>query len=230
MKNLFILILAVVTAAFFGTCKGNAGPFQGEVNFDKNTSYALGLVQGARLRDGMTASSMNPDVEEFMQGMKDGIMGKDPRFSMDEAMEKINAAFDELTEKQTSETKQKGVDFLAENAKKQGIRITQSGLQYEVLVEGKGPKPTENSVVKVHYEGRFIDGTLFDNSYERQEPAVFPLNEVIPGWTEGLQLMSVGSKYRLYIPWEIGYGPYDAGPIPAYSTLIFTVELLEIVS
>jgi len=230
MKNILLIIFAVFTATLFGACKGKSGPFQDKINFDKNSSYALGLNIGAGLRDGMIADSISPDFDEFMKGMKDGIMGKDQRFSLEEAREKIENAFNALTDEKNSDSMQKGIDFLAENAKKQGIQITQSGLQYEVLIEGKGAKPSENSVVKVHYEGRLIDGTLFDNSYERQEPAIFPLNEVIPGWSEGLQLMNVGSKFRLFIPWEIGYGPYGAGPIPAYATLIFTVELIEIVS
>lgn len=229
MKNNFFLILAILTAIVFYGCKGNSGPLDNKVNFDKNTSYALGLIQGANLREGMIYGDINPNLDEFMKGMLDGVTGKDQRFSLEEASEKIETAFNEKTQEKNAEAMQKSIDFLAENAKKQGVQITPSGLQYEVLVEGKGPKPTKNSTVKVHYEGRLIDGTLFDNSYERQEPAIFPLEGVIPGWAEGLQLMNVGSKYKLYIPWEIGYGPYENGPIPPYSTLIFTVELLEIV-
>jgi len=230
MKNIFLTFLAVFTATVLLGCKGNSDSPKNKVNFDKDSSYALGLNIGSGLKEGMSGDSIYPDFDEFLKGMRDGVKGKDPRFSLDEAREKIETAFNAITEQNNAEAKQKGIDFLAENAKKSGIQITQSGLQYEVLVEGKGPKPSANSVVKVHYEGKLIDGTLFDNSYERQEPVIFPLNEVIPGWSEGLQLMSVGSKYKLYIPYEIGYGAMDYGPIPAYSTLIFTVELLEIVS
>jgi FKBP-type peptidyl-prolyl cis-trans isomerase FklB len=126
-------------------------------------------------------------------------------------------------------TKEDGEKYLQENALRDGVKTTESGLQYEVLVEGKGPKPTAESTVKVHYEGTLIDGTVFDSSYQRGEPIEFPLSGVIKGWTEGLQLMPVGSKYKLYIPYELGYGERGAGQsIPPYSALIFTVELLEI--
>ncbi|MBR0295804.1 MAG: FKBP-type peptidyl-prolyl cis-trans isomerase [Paludibacteraceae bacterium] len=126
---------------------------------------------------------------------------------------------------QYGDNKEKGEQFLAENALKQGVKVTESGLQYEVLRMGKGPKPTAESTVKVDYEGKLIDGTVFDSSYERGEPIEFPLNGVIKGWTEGLQLMPVGSKFRFYIPQELGYGGQNAGSIPPYSTLIFDVEL-----
>jgi FKBP-type peptidyl-prolyl cis-trans isomerase FklB len=127
------------------------------------------------------------------------------------------------------ETRAEGEKFLQENALRDEVKTTESGLQYEVLVQGKGPKPTAESTVKVHYEGTLIDGTVFDSSYQRGEPIEFPLNGVIKGWTEGLQLMPVGSKYKLYIPYELGYGERGAGQsIQPYSALIFTVELLEI--
>jgi len=230
MKNIFIIIFAVFTAAIFWGCKGSSDSFQDKANFDKDASYALGLNIGSGLRDGLIRDNISPDFNEFIKGMKDGMLGKDPRFPLEEARKKIETSFKTITDEKNAEAKQKGIDFLAENAKKPGIHITQSGMQYEILVEGTGPKPSADSIVKVHYEGRLIDDTIFDNSYERQEPAIFPLSDVIPGWSEGLQLMNVGSKYKLYIPSEIGYGSYDYGPIPAYSTLIFTVELIGIVS
>jgi len=230
MKNTFLIIFAVITAIFICGCKGSSGLSQDKANFDKDSSYALGLNVGSGLRDGLKNDNVNPDFNEFMKGMRDGMLGKDPRFPLDEARDKIEAAFNALTQERNEENIQKGIDFLAENAKKPGINITQSGLQYEVLVEGNGPKPTGDSIVKVHYEGRLIDDTLFDNSYERQEPVMFALNDVIEGWSEGLQLMNVGSKYKLYVPSEIGYGSMGYGPIPAYATLIFTVELIDIVS
>jgi len=230
MKNTFIIISAVITVAFFLGCKGSSGSFQDKTNFDKDSSYALGLNIGSGLRDGLMNDSISPDFDEFMKGMRDGMLGKDPRFPLEEARDKIETAFNALSQEKNEENKQKGIDFLAENAKRPGVIITPSGLQYEVLVEGNGPKPTEDSIVKVHYEGRLVDGTLFDDTYERQQPAIFPLNEVIPGWTEGLQLMNVGSKYKLYIPSEIGYGSMSYRPIPAYSALIFTIELVDIVS
>ncbi|GBU26763.1 peptidylprolyl isomerase [Treponema sp. R8-4-B8] len=230
MKNTFLMIFAIFTIIFFGSCKGNSSSSQDKPNFDKDASYALGLNIGSGLRDGLKSDNVNPDFNELMKGMKDGLLGKEPRFALEAAREKIEAAFNALTEVKKEEAIQKETNFLAENAKKPGIQITQSGMQYEVVVEGSGPKPLENSIVKVHYEGKLIDGTVFDNSRDRQEPVIFPLNEVITGWSEGLQLMNVGSTYILYIPSEIGYGPQDYGPIPAYSTLIFTVELIGIVS
>ena len=119
-------------------------------------------------------------------------------------------------------------DFLAENGKRDEVTTTESGLQYEVLEEGDGAQPTRQDQVTVHYKGELLDGTVFDSSYDRGEPATFPLNRVIPGWTEGLQLMKVGAKYKFYIPSELGYGSRDQGKIPPNSTLIFQVELLSI--
>ena len=129
---------------------------------------------------------------------------------------------------QYGDSKKEGEDFLAENTKKEGVITTESGLQYEVIKMGDGKKPTANDNVKVHYHGTFIDGTVFDSSVERGEPIVFGLNQVISGWTEALQLMPVGSKFKLYIPSDLAYGAQQAGQIPPYSTLIFEVELLGI--
>ena len=123
---------------------------------------------------------------------------------------------------------EEGNNFLAENAEREGVITTESGLQYEVMVMGSGPTPADTSNVKVHYEGKLIDGTVFDSSYERGEPISFPLNRVIAGWTEGLQLMPVGSTYKLFIPASLGYGSRPSGPIPPNSTLIFKVELIGI--
>lgn len=125
-------------------------------------------------------------------------------------------------------TLDEGRAFLAENAKREGVVVTPSGLQYEVLREGDGKSPKATDIVKCHYEGRLINGKVFDSSYDRGTPAQFALNQVIPGWTEGLQLMKEGAKYRLFIPENLGYGGYGAGTIPPFSALIFDVELLEV--
>jgi FKBP-type peptidyl-prolyl cis-trans isomerase FklB len=134
-----------------------------------------------------------------------------------------------ISSKKYGETKAEGEKFLQENALREEVKVTESGLQYEVLVQGKGPKPTAEQTVKVHYEGTLIDGTVFDSSYTRGEPIVFGVTQVIAGWTEALQLMPVGSEYELYIPYNLAYGERGAGAsIPPYSTLIFKVELLGI--
>lgn len=122
-----------------------------------------------------------------------------------------------------------GKAYLAENAKREGVTQTESGLQYEVLTEGEGINPTAADTVKVHYEGRLLDGTVFDSSYERGEPAVFPLSRVISGWTEGVQLMKEGAKFKFHIPSELAYGQRSTGKITANSTLVFDVELLEVI-
>lgn len=121
-----------------------------------------------------------------------------------------------------------GQEFLANNAKKEGVNVTNSGLQYEILKEGDGKRPTAYSTVRCHYEGRLINGTVFDSSYKRDEPSEFALNRVIPGWTEGVQLMKEGSKFRFYIPYYLAYGPSGTSGIPPFSTLIFDVELIAI--
>jgi len=214
-------------------CKGNSGSLPGEVNFNKDASYALGLNIGSSFREGMTADNIYPILDEFLEGMKDGITDSNQRFSLEEAREKIEAAFQAVSEQKKTELMNKENVFLAENAKKPGINITSSGLQYEIIIIEDGVKPTENDTVLVNYNATFTDGTPFDSTAEG-EPASIGLNQVIAGWREGLQLMSVGSKYMFYIPSSIGYGEQGmtnwSGEeiIPPYATLIFEVELLGI--
>ncbi len=159
------------------------------------------------------------------QGFINGMKGHDTQFNQQTAGEYISNTINYL---KYGDTKGEGERFLAANQLKEGVQVTESGLQYEVLTMGRGPKPQATDRVKVHYHGTLIDGSVFDSSVERGEPAEFGLNQVIKGWTEGLQLMPVGSKYRFYIPQELGYGERATGSIPPYSTLIFDVELLEI--
>lgn len=161
----------------------------------------------------------------IQQGFTNGLSGYDKQMTMQEAGEYVNKTLDEL---RYGDVKAQGEQFLEENKLKEGVVVTESGLQYEVLRMGKGQKPQETDRVKVHYHGTLIDGTVFDSSVERGEPITFGLNQVIKGWTEGVQLMPVGSKFRFYIPQELGYGSQKAGQIPPYSTLIFEVELLGI--
>jgi len=195
-------------------------------------SYALGLDLGAYFKN----IGEEIDLNILHQGVKDAYEGNKPMLSTEEAAEiqqKFAQKQQEDRVKKTVEmitkNKKAAEDFLAENKTKEGIVTTASGLQYQVLKEGDGPKPKETDTVKVHYRGTLLDGTEFDSSYSRNEPAVFPLNRVIPGWTEALQLMKVGSKYKIFLPPELAYGDRGAPPvIEPGSMLIFEVELLGI--
>lgn len=181
----------------------------------------------------MGINGLETDFDLIKQGFINGLFGDTTFTKPQEAFEYVNVTLTPLAQAQyeamSVKNQTEGAQFLADNAKREGVKTTASGLQYEVLVAGNGPKPKAESTVKVHYEGSLIDGKVFDSSYERGEPIEFPLNGVIKGWTEGLQLMPVGSTYMLYIPYELGYGERGAGQsIPPYATLIFKVELLEI--
>ena len=196
-------------------------------------SYALGIGIGTQLR-GMGATNLN--IDDFAQAIKDAIAGKKLKVDNKEAQTLVNNFFAEQQARKEAAAaeagraaKAVGEDFLAENAKKDNIVVLPSGLQYEVIREGNGKKPSATSKVKCHYEGTLVDGTKFDSSYDRGEPATFGLNQVIAGWTEGLQLMSEGAKYRFFIPYNLGYGERGAGAsIPPYAALVFDVELIEV--
>ena len=189
-------------------------------------SYAIGLGIGQNLLS-MGAQGIN--VEDFAQAIADVLNRKETAISHNEAREIVNKYFAELEAKMNAENIEKGKAFLAENAKKERIMTVPSGLQYQVITEGNGKKPSATDRVKCHYEGTLIDGTLFDSSIKRGQPAVFGVNQVIKGWVEALQLMSEGAKWRLFIPSELGYGAQQAGEmIPPHSTLIFEVELIEV--
>ena len=229
MKHIFFAVITVVilcTGLSGCKAKGKTGS-DSDGSFGKDPSYALGMNIGSSLK----ADSLYPDWNEFLQGMKDILYGNDTRFTMEEASQIFYEAYNANNEKQEAVRKQEGIDFLEKNKQKPGIVTTESGLQYEVISQGNGPKPTAQDTVRVHYKGTLINGEEFDSSYSRGQPAEFPLNGVIPGWTEGLQLMNVGSKYRFFIPSDLGYGPQGYGQqIPPNSTLIFEVELLDIVN
>ena len=189
-------------------------------------SYALGLSMGQNLASS-GVESLN--YQDLAAGIEDVLTKQQPKISYQEAQQVLNTFFQELEQKIAGAAKAEGEKFLAENAKREGVKVTESGLQYEILEPSLGQKPKATDTVRVHYEGTLIDGTVFDSSYKRGESITFPLNGVIKGWTEGLQLMPVGSKYKLFIPYNLGYGERGAGgSIPPYATLIFTVELLAI--
>ena len=190
-------------------------------------SYAIGLGIGQNLLS-MGAQGIN--VEDFAQAISDVLNRKETAISHNEARDIVNQYFAELEAKMNAENIEKGKAFLAENAKREGIVTLPSGLQYEIIKEGNGIKPNANDQVKCHYEGTLIDGTLFDSSIKRGQPTVFGVSQVIKGWVEALQLMPEGSKWKLYIPSELGYGSQQAGEmIPPYSTLIFEVELIKVI-
>ncbi|GAE83236.1 FKBP-type peptidyl-prolyl cis-trans isomerase [Bacteroides reticulotermitis] len=189
-------------------------------------SYAIGLGIGQNL---VSMGAKGIAVDDFAQAIKDILEGNQTAISHQEAREIVNKYFEELEAQMSEANIGQGKAFLEENKKKSGIVTLPSGLQYEVINEGSGKKAKATDQVKCHYEGTLIDGTLFDSSVRRGEPAVFGVNQVIPGWVEALQLMSEGAKWKLYIPSDLGYGARGAGEtIPPHSTLIFEVELLEV--
>ena len=189
-------------------------------------SYAIGLSMGQNL---MGSGVTSLEYADLAAGIKDVLEKNQPQISYQEAQQVLGKFFSELEQKIADQAKAAGEAFLAENAKREGVKVTESGLQYEVLEATIGQKPKATDKVRVHYEGTLIDGTVFDSSYKRGESITFGLNQVIKGWTEGLQLMSIGSKYKLYLPYQLAYGERGAGAnIPPYAALIFTVELLGI--
>jgi len=194
---------------------------------EEKNSYALGANVGESFKN----AGIEIKFETFKEGLMDALKGAN-KFSMEEMQDCFNHIQEQIQAKQNQESnveKERGIKFLADNKKNDGVFETASGLQYKIIVKGDGPKPAATDKVKVHYTGKTIDGQVFDSSVERGEPAEFPLNQVISGWTEGLQLMPVGSKYMFYIPSDLGYGDRGAGGmIKPGATLIFEVELLDI--
>ena len=197
---------------------------------ETRVSYGIGRQMGEQLRQ-------NPppglSIEAVLSGLSSAFNGEPLAVSGED----LNASFTVIRERMEAEAEAKakeaaaaGVEFLKENASKEGVVTLVSGLQYEVITEGDGAQPTSESTVRTHYHGTLIDGTVFDSSYQRGEPAEFPVNGVIAGWTEALQLMKCGSKWRLYVPSELAYAGQAVGAIPAHSTLVFDVELLEVVA
>lgn len=230
MKQTGAVILMAAAMGLFA-CAREQGKTELKTDSEK-VSYVLGQNVGSSLKQLETEI----DLAAFTQGLRDTLEGRQPLLSEEEA-EQVMQAFsikrqeeyqrkaDELSEKNQTE----GQEFLEQNKSKAGVKTTASGLQYEVLQEGSGPQPKATDEVTVHYRGMLIDGKEFDSSYKRGEPTTFPLNRVIPGWTEGVQLMKVGSKYKFYIPPQLAYGERGAGDvIGPNATLIFEVELIDV--
>ena len=192
-----------------------------------NVSYAIGLSVASSLKE-QNLDLLDPTV--LSNAIKDVFENKTPKFTPNEAQDIIQNYLKELSEKQFAKNKEEGEAFLTENGAKTGITTTASGLQFEVVVEGTGKTPSATDVVEVHYHGTLINGNVFDSSIERGTPATFGVNQVIKGWTEALQLMKEGSKYRLYIPQDLAYGahPHPGGPIEPLMALIFDVELISV--
>ena len=189
-------------------------------------SYALGLGIGQQIK---SMNIENFSIEDFAKSISDVMEDKETAFTSREAQVMLQEFFQKKQKEEAEKFIAEGKAYLDENAKKEGVTVTKSGLQYEILQEGTGKSPKATDTVRCHYEGRLLDGSVFDSSYKRGEPADFGLNQVIPGWTEGVQLMKEGAKYRFTIPYLLAYGEQGAGAsIPPFSTLVFDVELIKV--
>ena len=227
-----IAVTLVLPLLALGACQGQAGA-PSLTTEDQKASYGIGHQMGEQIQ----AAESRLDLDAFMAGVRDGIAGRELAVPEEEIQAALTALGEAIQEEEirrhTDEADKNAVEgatFLAENQAKEGVQVTESGLQYEVLREGDGPSPNADDMVSVHYRGTLIDGTQFDSSYDRGEPAEFGVGGVISGFAEALQLMSVGSHYRVFIPSELGYGPQGSGGvIGPNATLIFEIELLDIV-
>ena len=239
MNNKQIITLIVVAVAamavgyFIGTGTSNGVKPESQItmnNQNDSLNYFLGLNWGYNLGEAPWEVDADLIASGMIQVLKDS--SSFDQMSADGIFRDLNMALQEgeaqKAEEVSDQALEEGVAFLEENGKKENVITTESGLQYEVVTLGDGPMPDETSTVSVFYEGTLIDGTIFDSSYETGDTVTFPLSNVIPGWTEGLQLMPVGSTYKFYVPSNLGYGARATGPIPANSTLIFKVELLAV--
>ena len=220
-----ILIPVFIISISLSCAQGKKSKKVNLENESDSLSYALAIWAANNAKQS-GFDQLDPDV--VATAINDWNEDK-TKISAQESAQILQAAAGKAQAAKAEKEKAAGIEFLAENGKKEGITTTASGLQYEILTEGSGAKPLASNKVKVHYHGTLIDGTVFDSSKDRGQPAEFGLGQVIKGWTEGLQLMAVGSKFKFYIPQELGYGARAQGSIPAYSTLIFEVELLDIV-
>ena len=239
MKKIKIQIITLVLAAAFASCQqGNYVNNSKVETREDSVAYSIGLSIAQQIKRDQLDTVL--DITLIYKAIDDVVADNElavPETEMNQIIQSYFAERQEEqrlskiaeTEKQYAENKEKGEQFLEENKGKEGVNVTESGLQYEVINMGSGEKPEASDRVKVHYHGTLIDGTVFDSSVERGEPTEFRLNQVIPGWTEGLQLMPEGSKFRFYIPQDLAYGMRETGEIKPFSTLVFEVELLDII-
>jgi FKBP-type peptidyl-prolyl cis-trans isomerase len=236
-KSRLVPTLLLATAAGLApACADAQGAPAGELEtVEQKASYSIGFNLGSSLAQ----NQVEADIDALVQGLRDGLLeatskltDQEMQAAMMEVQQRVQATTTERQSREGADNQAKGAAFLAENGKRSEVKTTASGLQYEVLTEGSGAKPTATSTVEVHYHGTTIDGTVFDSSVNRGQPISFPLNGVIPGWTEGVQLMPVGSKYKFFIPSELGYGANSppGAKFGPNSVLIFEVELLDIKS
>ena len=228
LLSIFVSILAVEAKPKKAKEEAVVAPKVELTSQHDSASYAMGVYMGIQCANMLSAQNYNIDL--FIKAFEAAIADAPLLMTPEETVNFLNAYEKKVKERENADRIKLGESFLAENAKREGVHTTASGLQYQVVKMGEGPKPVSTDVVKVHYEGTLLDGTKFDSSIDRGKPTEFPLNRVIKGWTEGLQLMPVGSKFTFYIPYQLAYGTQGAGNlIKPYSTLIFEVELLEII-
>ena len=235
MKKLSIVLLSIFVSALAVQAKPKKAKEEAVVapkveltSETDSASYAMGVYMGTQCATMLSAQNYNVDL--FLKAFEAAIAQAPLLMTPDETVAFLNAYEKKVKERENADRIKLGETFLAENAKREGVHTTASGLQYQVVKMGEGPKPVATDVVKVHYEGTLLDGTKFDSSIDRGKPTEFPLNRVIKGWTEGLQYMPVGSKFTFYIPYQLAYGAQGAGNIiKPFSTLVFEVELLEII-
>lgn len=228
LLSLFVSILAVEAKPKKAKEEKNEAPKMELISESDSASYAMGVYMGKQ--SAMMLSAQNYNLDLFVKAFVDAISDSPLKISPDSAVVFLNAYEKKVKEREAAERIKLEEDFLSANAKRDGVMQTASGLQYQVVKMGEGQKPLSTDKVRVHYEGTLLDGKKFDSSIDRGKPAEFALNRVIKGWTEGLQLMPVGSKFTFYIPYKLAYGAQGAGnAVPPYSTLIFEVELLDII-
>lgn len=232
MKKLSVLVAVAIVAMGVSATSCDSKKSTNLTSSVDSVSYALGIMNGNAFKESLGTFPGDPlNIDLLLAAFEQGLKGETEGIKMtaEEAQTYFQEYFTQVQMGEASKTKEEGEAFLAENKTKEGVFTTESGLQYKVEKEGTGPKPTSTDRVKVHYTGTLLDGTKFDSSIDRGEPIDFGVTQVIPGWTEGLQIMPVGSKYIFWIPSELAYGERGQGPIKPNSVLKFEVELLEIV-